>query len=57
MIGFYYLYVQKPFKIYGMAKTFQVGENLYIVVPMEKKVIVTQKDRVFVYDGEKWIEK
>lgn len=57
MIGFYYLYVQKPFKIYGKAKMFQVGENLYIVVPMEKKVIVTQKDKVFVYDGEKWIEK
>lgn len=59
MIGIRYLYIEKPFTVKGKVNIFQVGENLYVIVPLDSKVVVTKnnENKLFVYDGQKWEEK
>lgn len=58
MLTFRYLYVEKPFKLIGKANVFQLGENLYVIEPLEENVVVVEREkRTYVYDGLYWKEK
>lgn len=58
MLTFKYLYVQKPFDVVGKARVYQVGQNLFVIEPLENgvEVIETEK-RTYVFDGFMWKEK
>lgn len=58
MLTFRYLYVEKPFKLSGKANVFQLGENLYVIEPLEENVVVVEREqKIYVYDGLSWKEK
>lgn len=58
MLTFKYLYVQEPFQVNGKAIVYQVGQNLFVVEPLECGVeVVDEKRKTYVFDGTMWKEK
>lgn len=55
---FKYLYVQEPFQVNGKAIVYQVGQNLFVVEPLECGVeVVEGEKRKYLFDGFMWKEK